>query len=300
MATNKYFNAFPSNITNEQLLIEDMVIESIKQYGMDVYYIPRESRDQIDYLYGEDVLKKFSNAYEIEMYMENVLGMEGGGDLISKFGLEISDETTLLVSRRRFVQTVPRSISHRPREGDLIYIPMVQNFFEITFVEHENEQAMFYTLGRGRGGNVYLYALRMKQYVFSEEPISTGIQELDEQAKEEYRKTLLVLNTGTGAFVANEIVYQGNSLATANSKAITHSWDVSNNKLYVTQTVGVFKTENGPIKGSNSNASWNLADDEDKLTPFDNPFEDITDNNRIQTESNVFLDFSESNPFGNP
>lgn len=300
MATNKYFNAFPSNITNEQLLIEDMVIESIKQYGMDVYYIPRESRDQIDYLYGEDVLKKFSNAYEIEMYMENVLGMEGGGDLISKFGLEISDETTLLVSRRRFIQTIPKSIAHRPREGDLIYIPMVQNFFEITFVEHENEQAMFYALGKGRGGNVYLYAIRMKQFVFSEEPISTGIEELDDQAKDEYKKTILLLDTGTGAFVGNEVVYQGNSLATATAKAITHSWDINNNKLYVTQTVGIFKANNGPVIGTNSSASWTLSDNEDKLTPFDNPFEDITDNNRIQNESNVFLDFSESNPFGSP
>ena len=128
-------------------------------YGMDVYYMPRESRDQVDYIFGEDTLKTFTKAYPIEMYLEDVLGMEGEGDIISKFGLEIRDEMTFLVSRRRFKYATASSNLIRPREGDLLYIPLIQNFFEITFVEHENNQAMFYTLGRGRQGNVYVYAL---------------------------------------------------------------------------------------------------------------------------------------------
>src|SRR5210317_2048189 len=155
MATNLYFNNFPKNITSEQLLVEDLVIESLKMYGMDVFYMPRTSRDTVDYLYGEDPLKQYVSALPIEMYLENVTGMDGEGDFISKFGLEIRDEVSLLVSRRRFAATVNQT---RPNEGDLIYIPLVQNFFEITFVEHENDQAMFYTLGRGRDANVYVYA----------------------------------------------------------------------------------------------------------------------------------------------
>ena len=152
MATNFYFNNFPANqITSEQLLVEDLVIESLGINGMDVYYMPRTSGDSEDLLYGEDTLKQYTSAYPIEMYLENVTGMDGEGDFMSKFGLEIRDELTLLVSRRRFTSTVNQ---HRPFEGDLIYIPLIQNFFEITFVEHENNQAMFYTLGRGRGGNV--------------------------------------------------------------------------------------------------------------------------------------------------
>jgi hypothetical protein len=94
-----------------------------------------------------------------------------------------------LVSRRRFAATVPQS---RPNEGDLIYVPLIQNFFEITFVEHENDQAMFYTLGRGRGANVYVYALKLKQLVFSNELISTGIIEIDNQIRDIYPRTRII------------------------------------------------------------------------------------------------------------
>jgi hypothetical protein len=100
-----------------------LVIEALKIYGMDVYYLPRTTRDQVDYLFGEDTLKEYRTAHPIEMYLENVTGMDGEGDFISKFGLEIRDEVTMLVSRLRFRYTVNGYT--RPREGDLIYIPMI-------------------------------------------------------------------------------------------------------------------------------------------------------------------------------
>ena len=79
MATNLYYNNFPiDQITQEQLLVEDLVIEAMQIYGMDVYYMPRESRDQVDYIFGEDTLKTYTKAYPLEMYMEDVLGMEIG------------------------------------------------------------------------------------------------------------------------------------------------------------------------------------------------------------------------------
>ena len=203
MATNVYFNPFPtSQITNEQLLVEDLVIEAMQMYGMDVYYLPRGTRDQVDYLYGEDTLKQYTTAYPIEMYMENITGMSGEQDFISKFGLEIRDEVSMLVSRRRWKATVP---GIRPNEGDLVYIPLVKNLFEITYVEHENDQAMFYTLGRGRGGNVYLYGLKLKQYVFSNEIVRVGISEIDDQVRDYYPRNKLVFSaTGSGTFVADE------------------------------------------------------------------------------------------------
>ena len=106
MPTNVYFNNFPAEqITSEQLLVEDLVIEAMQIHGMDVYYLPRTSRDSVDMLYGEDTLKQYVTAYPIEMYLENVTGMDGEGDFISKFGLEIRDELSLLVSRRRFKYT---------------------------------------------------------------------------------------------------------------------------------------------------------------------------------------------------
>lgn len=296
---NPYFNNFPGDlVTSEQSLIEDLIIESIKQYGMNVYYIPRESRDSIDKLFGEDTLKTFKGAFQIEVYLENIFGMDGNQDIISKFGLEIDDELTVLVARRRFRQTIPTNLMKRPREGDLIYIPLVQNFFEISFVEHENDQAMMYTLGKGRGGNVYLYAVKLTQFVFSEEKLSTGIEEIDEQMRDEYKKTVLTLvSGGSGQFISDEIVYQGSSYALANSKAITHSWDKTNNKLFVNQTVGTFTTAKGAIKGLSSGAVWTLSSS-NNITPMDDIFEDIADNNRIEIEADQFLDFSESNPFG--
>jgi len=299
MSTNFYFNNFPQHqITSEQLLIEDLVIEAMQIYGMDVYYLPRTSRDEVDMLYGEDPLKEYRTAYGMEMYMENVTGMDGEGDFISKFGLEIRDEVTLLMSRRRFKYTVPLT---RPREGDLIYIPLVQNFFEITFVEHENDQAMFYTLGRGRGGNVYVYALRMKQFVFSEEIISTGVKEIDDQAFDEYkRSTLTLANTtvfpaGTGIFTPGEIIYQGSSLASANAQAIVYSY-TPNSAVTVIRVQGTFAS--GNVYGNTSGALRSVINFNTDTQVDDNVFEDISDNTRIESESDTILDWTEKNPFG--
>jgi hypothetical protein len=292
MSTNLYFNNFPKNITSEQLLVEDLVIEAMKIHGMDVYYMPRTSRDRVDYLYGEDPLKTYTTAYPIEMYLEDVTGMEGEGDFVSKFGLEIRDETTFLLSRRRFAATVPQI---RPNEGDLIYVPLVQNLFEITFVEHENAQAMYYTLGRGRGGNVYVYALKLKQFVFSNEIIETGFVEIDEQVRDEYPRTRLSLSSGgTGKFVNDEIVYQGTNLANATVTGLVYDF-TPNTIIDVYRTIGTFNT--GILKGNTSNAQWTISVVSDTAT-MNNAFEDIVDNARIESESDAIIDWTETNPFG--
>ena len=297
MATNVYFNPFPSSqITSEQLLVEDLVIEAMQIYGMDIFYLPRSSRDQVDYLYGEDTLKQYVTAYPIEMYLENVTGMDGEQDFISKFGLEIRDELTFLVSRRRFAATVP---SNRPLSGDLIYIPLIRNIFEITHVEHENDQAMFYTLGRGRGGNVYVYGLKLKQYVFSNEIIQVGISEIDDQIRDYYPRTNVALSAGgTGQFINDEIVYQSaNTLANATATAIVHDF-TPNSQVTIIRTIGTFAS-GGTIKGNTSGAIWTISTADD-LVALDNAFEDIIDNNRIQAEANAIIDFTDTNPFGEP
>jgi len=298
MATNVYFNNFPlGQITSEQLLIEDLVIEAMQMYGMDVYYLPRESRDSVDYLYGEDPLKIYKKAYSLEMYLENVSGMEGEQDFISKFGLEIRDEITLLVSRRRFKYATKTMNLERPREGDLVYLPLMRNFFEITFVEHENDQAMYYTLGRGRGGNVYVYALKLKQFTFSEEVISTGVTEVDSSIRDSYQRTLLNLRYPVQYFLQDEIIYQSpdNTLANATAQAIVHSQ--ANTSLYVMRTKGTFTT--GYVIGneSSSNSYITIVD---TSSPLNDAFEDIADNTRIETESDGIIDFTEVNPFGEP
>ncbi len=300
MATNFYFNNFPTRladapVTSEQLLVEDLVIESLKIYGLDVYYLPRTTRDEVDYLFGEDSLKEYRTAHPIEMYLENVNGYDGEQDFISKFGLEIRDEMTMLVSRLRFRYAVNGYT--RPREGDLIYVPLLNGFFEITYVENENSQAMFYTLGRGRGGNVYLYALRMKQFYFSNEIIDTGVKDIDNNIRGYYNKIRISLGSGAGKFVNDEIVYQGSSLSTATAQALVYDFQ-PNAYIDVYRMQGDF-TSSANVKGNTSSAQWTVILASDAPTQ-NNAFEDIIDNARIEAASDGIIDFTEVNPFGEP
>ena len=262
---------------------------------MDVYYLPRTTRDQVDYLFGEDVLKEYRIAHPIEMYLENVNGFDGDQDFISKFGLEIRDEATLLVSRLRFRYAVNGLT--RPLEGDLIYIPMTTSFFEITSVESENDQAMFYTLGRGRGGNVYVYALKLKQFYFSNEIIETGISEIDNNIRNYYPKLRISLGSGSGKFVNDEIVYQGSSLSTATAQALVYDFQ-PNAYIDVYRMQGDF-TSTANVHGNTSSAQWTVTLASDAPTQ-NTPFEDIIDNARIEAASDGIIDFTEVNPFGEP
>jgi hypothetical protein len=301
VATNFYLNNFPANqITQEQLLVEDLVIEALQWAGMDVYYLPIANEGEIDYLFGDHSEKQFTRAYPIEMYLENVTGMDGEGDFISKFGLEIRDEISFLISRRRFKTTTAASNLIRPREGDLVYVPLVKAFFEITFVENENDQAMFYTLGRGRGGNVYVYSLKLKQFVFSNELVRTGVTEIDDGVRSNYARTKITLSTGSGNYINDEVVYQGDNLESAVAVAYVHDSNTrtANNKfINVYRVNGNFTT--GALIGEKSGATYQILVSSDYAT-LDNAFEDIIDNNRIQEEANGIIDWSESNPFGEP
>ena len=301
MATNFYFNNFPAKlgdgavITPEQILVENLVIEALQIYGMDVYYLPRTTRDEVDYLYGEDPLKEYRSAHAVEMYLENTTTMDGDQDFISKFGLEIKDEVMMLVSRLKFRYAVNGLT--RPREGDLIYIPLITGFFEITYVEHENNQAMYYTLGRGRGGNVYVYALKMKQFVFSSEIIDVGVPEIDNQIRAYYPRTRISLGSGSGNFVNDEVVYQGNSVATSTAQAVVYEF-LPNAYVDVYRVQGDFASS-ANVKGETSGAEWTITLASDAAT-MNNAYEDIFDNARIERAADGIIDFTEINPFGEP
>jgi hypothetical protein len=120
MARNVYFT---QGTKNEQYLLEDIIIESLKIYGQDVYYIPRTLVNK-DIVLGEDVLSTFDSAYDIEMYFEDVDDFQGQGTFLQKFGIEIEKSATLVVARRRWEQMIGRfgigRIPTRPAEGDLI------------------------------------------------------------------------------------------------------------------------------------------------------------------------------------
>lgn len=181
MATNFYFQSgVPGGRSSEQLLMEDIIIECLKIYGFDVYYIPRESVNEDDIL-TEDTLNKYSNAYPLEMYMSNITGFEGEGDLLTKFGVEIRDSATFIVARRRWDEVVAKDgnaqLSTRPAEGDVLYFPLTKSYFEIRRVETRDP---FFQVGK-----LYVYKLECELMQFSSERFDTGIAEIDDGASTE-------------------------------------------------------------------------------------------------------------------
>lgn len=177
MATNHYFQSgIPMGIRQESHLHEDLIIECLKIYGFDVYYLSRKSFNP-DLILNEDPLNKFTSAYQIEMYLENVDGFGGDGQFISKFGLELRDTATFVVSRRRWELQVGRMgnsiLVTRPTEGDLIYFPLTKSFFEIRKVVATNP---FFQVGQ-----LYVFKLECELFQYSSEAIDTNITDIDEE-----------------------------------------------------------------------------------------------------------------------
>ena len=176
MATNFYFQS-GNNIgtTNEQRLVEDLIIESLKIYGHDTYYLPRTLVNK-DTIFDEDELSKFTQAYPVEMYLDNVNGYEGQGDIFTRFGLEVRDQATFVMAKRRWEDMVQNSggtftQTTRPSEGDLIYFEKTKSIFEIKYVDFQNP---FYQLNQ-----IYVYRLVCELFEYSSEDLDTGITTID-------------------------------------------------------------------------------------------------------------------------
>jgi len=178
MTRNSYFR---ENVSTEQDLIEDLTIEIIQTMGKDMIYIPRTLVNEDD-LFGEDVVSKFTDGYSIEMYIQSVDGFEGQGDILSKFGIQIKDKMSLVVSKKRFEEEISvHEGTVRPLEGDLLYFPLSKGLFEINFVEHENP---FYQLGK-----LYTYRLDCELFTYNQEDFSTGISDVD-RVEDDRQKTV--------------------------------------------------------------------------------------------------------------
>ena len=304
MARNPYFREY----TGEQDLAEDLTIEIIKTMGKDMVYIPRTLVNE-DKLFGEDTISKFDDGYELEMYVASVDGFEGEGDIISRFGLEIRDRMSLVVSKKRFQNEVGvyEDIT-RPREGDLIYFPLSKTLFEINFVEHENP---FY-----QHGKLYTYVLSCEVFTYSQEEIDTGYNEID-TVEEERKQFAIELDLGTrhsSATVVNffegETVYQVSgttgasaTLATATATAVATDWDSSNTKLTITNVVGSLSTTAGEtIKGAVSGAEYEISTKTTTTviipqeTEDNKPMGDNEDIELFRDQDDIF-DFTDTDPF---
>jgi hypothetical protein len=297
MAVSVYFNN--QGATKEQLLVEDLIIESIKNHGIDVYYIPRSSRSSLDEIYGDDPVKSFDTAFLIEMYLETFNDFEGNQEFFSKFGLEVQKNARVALARRSFQKYISNDVRNAPKEGDLVWLPTQQKLMEITFVEQERN---FFQLGRGSRGGVdskllpYMYVLELQLFKYNGEFFNTGMSEVDEiQNIQSFAVSYTMNSGGSGTYEEDEQVYQGSSLANATASAYVVEWNKPNLSLKLRNIRGTFAT-NSSIIGVNSDATWTMASgnfQEDSNDLFD-------DNVRIEDEADNFLDFSETNPFGEP
>lgn len=292
MATNQYFVNDSQSITGEQLLFEDLIIEAIKQYGVDVYYLPRSSLDAQDLLYGEDPVSAFNASYGVEVYINSVHGPADPSEFFSRAGLEIRDSIKVTIARRVFLQYVPGL--PRPREGDLLWMPGLNSLYEIKFVEEEKD---YHTLGR-RAPFFYFFELHLELFKFSNERFNTGFSEVDENGRDySYTIALNMNSSGAGAYITGEQVYQGPNAAYAICSAHVKDWDRKNYILQVVNIKGTF-TSNINVTGNSSGAVYvtNSYDGQD----FSNVLEELANNEQIQQEADQVINFDPDNPFGSP
>jgi len=205
MALNPYFL---QGSQGEQRLVQDLINEHLKIYGVEVTYIPRKFVNQATII-EEVTASKFDDNFSIEMYVNSYDGYSGAGDVLTKFGMSLRDEVELTVSKERFEEFIAPfmessddiNLSSRPREGDLVFFPLGARLFEIKFVEHEDP---FYQLGKN-----YVYKLKCELFEYEDEVIDTSLEVIDTQVKEEgFIATLKLVGVGRTA-IATPILGSG-------------------------------------------------------------------------------------------
>ena len=200
---------FQQGSRGEQNLIQDLINEQLRMYGVEIYYIPRK------YLTKKTIIKeviqsKFDNAYPIEAYVNSYDGYAGAGTILSKFGIQELDDLNLIISKERFETYITPLIkdlenielSTRPKEGDLVYFPLGDRLFEIKYVEHEQP---FYQLQKN-----YVYELRCELFRYEDEIVDTGIEDIDDNVKDQgYIQTLTLVGSGSTATAFTGIINSG-------------------------------------------------------------------------------------------
>lgn len=299
--TNVYFS---HGTRNEQYLVEDLIIESLRMYGNEVYYIPRTLVSKDDIL-GEDRLSEFKTAFPIEMYFENIDNFAGQGAFIQKFGLMVEQSATLVVARRRWDQFVGRygvtTLPNRPNEGDLIYFPLSKGLFEVKFVQHQDP---FYQLGK-----LYVYKLQVELFQYSSERIDTGVSTIDNFETLKTFSTNLsrsnfgevtkinMVNQGTGYTTAPEVTITNGGGRGATAVAVLGTGSSAGKVIRIDVTNGGSSYNSVPTvtianspSGVTATATAVVEVDIDKVESFG-------DNNKFKEESANII-FNENNPFG--
>lgn len=291
MTTNPYFSYA---VKSEQNLYEDLVIESLKIYGQDVYYLPRTIVN-LNTILGDDIPSKFSAAYKIEMYIENVDGFAGEGHIFQKFGIELRDQATFIVSRRRWKESVSSFENSLegdlPENGDLIYLPLTKSLFQIMHVERESP---FYQLS-----NLNVVRLECELFEYNDEDLDTGIPEIDaiETLGYEFKLTLDSDSAGN-VFNIGDIFTQTLSDGTTIQGEVTE-WDEARQKLslaHVSTSDGEYHvfTVGGTIVSSYDSSTRIIRGTGEDYG------DQYSQNDVFDSAVDPFLSFDESNPFGSP
>jgi len=283
---NTYFS---HGTHSEKTLYEDLIIEQLKIFGHEVHYLPRTTVTE-DKILGETPDSKYTEAYQIEMYIEDVNGFAGQGDLIGKFGLDMKDEITFVVSRRSFellVDQPSNTISiNRPREGDIIWMPLFKKFWQVDYVEDEDPMYQI--------NDLPIFKLKCSAWEYSSESVDTGVLDIDEKLNaitQDVLENQITLESGTtssGALLSENIAGDVNALLSEAGDTIVDETDGDNMILeddpnyleYIILEDAV--TEN---MASDTNYGDNKSfDTAAGLDDFDS--------------DNDIFDFSERNPFG--
>jgi len=287
MARNPYIS---QAVRSEQDLYENIIIESLKIYGQDVEYMPRTLVNE-DAIFAEDPVSRFDDAYTIEMYLENTDGFEGDQELFTKFGVEIRDRATMHVARRRWDAVVGAYVTYdRPREGDLVYLPLSDQIFEIMRVVDDRP---FYQLS-----NLPTYRLDIELFEYNDEDFDTGVEEIDEaESLGNVIKLTLNASDSDGLELGENIEYLVDSANGPKLVGEIVNWDASTNILQVAHigsTDGKFRTFTAgtSITSTTTNITKTISAIDEELQ------QSFSQNDAFETTGDDIIDFSESNPFG--
>lgn len=291
MVTRIFLNNFNSGV--EQKLYEDLVGEIVQTWGIDTFYLPRssESANGFDLLFGDDPTKKYDKSYQIEAYVQSVDNFEGG-ELFSKFGLQVKKQARFLMPKRAFDRELG-GVYTRPREGDLLWLSNFRALFEIKYVD---EEYFFYDFGNE---DFYAFSLICEKFRYNDEKLNTGT------AADQVADTLgfvwnfyLANTANTGTYSLGETVYQtanAHPTGTVTSTANVVSWNLPSGTLQLKNVQGEFVI-NANVFGTTSAADWKLS----SVNMSNSVNHMLSDNQGVKSEANGILDFSESNPFGEP
>lgn len=290
MATNRYIS---QKHREEQNLYEDLIIEAIQFYGQDVYYLPREIVEKEE-IFLDAIESQFSDAYKIEVFIENSEAFDGEGDIFTKFGIELRDQATFVIARRRWKQLVGDRLAEaqfRPREGDVIYLPLSESLFQVMKVETETP---FYQLSQ-----LPLFRVQCELFDFSDEDFDTGIASIDQIEVEgafQYELQMPGRTEGDNSYyVVGENVVQVSDSYTLQGEVT--SWNSDTRMLKIAHT----RADDGqwhewatdkPVVGQFGQLI--PVSEEENITKI----QPDAQNKMFNDFANDFVDFTESNPFG--